>query len=837
MSKLSEDKREVLAYIDAILTMIEKYPTFNLGNIFGDINLGISVNPFDFLLSIICKKVSDSEMIDWLVNLLTKSLPAIELAVKGILLSNLKSTIDCNLDPRIPLWMRQDINGSQIGGEGITVNNERGFIINVRSIDYMNLLSYPPLSQQGQMKYFGTKTYYKFNSDEFGDTKYYSYYDAVMAIEKMRKDAENNPNSGRVPTLDNLVKTSEVDSVYDLARANDFNAFLWFVINKAYFTKHTEINEANLKDYSISYNIEGGTITRRPFESDANDKPTVLNSVSGEFKTTGAIPLPFTEGSTIVQRNGEVGSYFSLLSLCLKATLSQTQLSSIPGDDGLDYSNTNVLDEAVVTASAPKTYKYLFVPVSSNYKSANWYVNSGTYFNFLKPQNQRVAREYNKDLPLCNLELLGAKELSNAKVNGQPFPYVSEETYIKFTILPPPLIHKPYMGVSMGEGARALEYVGEPVWRYKRILFNEFGEPDNKGHFTVAIDNTVSRLDDEATKTTTYKLVDSNGTVVVNWDDGSYFLNGDLTDLKECYPGLTVYDFNYNFVMGMQLFDPSVVASELIELATSIMMSGTLGLNLSINKTETAYQMRIAEVVKNIVESTAFEATDCFYSFSNQKYDEMLNNAELKRSQGYAFQDSSSHAATVSLDDAYSILSEFSDNATLNENQTIITRAITDATAKITEEVLPEDRYNVKLGLVQELIKGLVFTIVESLITPKIILLFEVNRQLLGSHNEKLSIEDFLNSIGGLIASIVIEIRDLILRELLNWVISILTELLSKLASMLALEQIEYYARLMKGLLKACSFKLPSRKLLDSQLDVVDYADIDPIEQPKTEEC
>ena len=52
MSKLSEDKRELLAYIDAILTMIEKYPTFSLGNMFSDINVGVGVNPFDFLLSI-----------------------------------------------------------------------------------------------------------------------------------------------------------------------------------------------------------------------------------------------------------------------------------------------------------------------------------------------------------------------------------------------------------------------------------------------------------------------------------------------------------------------------------------------------------------------------------------------------------------------------------------------------------------------------------------------------------------------------------------------------------------------------------------------------------------
>lgn len=832
MSKLSDDKREVLAYIDAILTMIEKYPTFNLGNIASNINLDASVNPFDFLLSIISKKVTDSEMIDWLVNLLTYSLPSIELGVKGVLLSNLKQTIDCNNDPRIPMWLRQDINGSQIGNE-TSVNNDRGFIFNVKNIDYNNLLSYSPLSEQGQMKYFGTKTYYKFNVKELSDVKYYSYYDAVMAIMKIEENAKNDPNYSIIPTVDNIVKHSEIDSVYELARANDFNAFLWFVINKAYFTSHTEIEKSDLREYSISYDIDGVKIDRSPF-IDNDGETSVLDCFTGEFKTTGALTLPFTQGSTIIQKNG--GSFYKSLSMCLKMESSKVDLPPIPDDDGFDFGKTNVIDETVVTASSPKNYKYTFVPVSSNNKSANWYVNSGTYFNFLKPEDKRVPRNYNDDFAICNLECLGAKELNNAIVNGEKFSYVSEETYLRFTILPAPLIHTPAIGVSLINNE--LKYNGEAMWRFKRILFNEKGEPDNKGHYTVSIinENEGGRFDDYDNKKTIYHLT-NGGEVIVNWEDGYYYLNGDKTNLIECYPGLTVYDFNYNYVMGMQLFDSSVVASQLIEMATNIMMSNSLGVNISINKTESEYQMRISEIVKNIIESTAYEASDCFYSFSNEKYNEMLEKSELKRSQGYSFSDSSSHAVNISLDDAYSILSEFDDNATLNENKNVITRAITTATAKITEEVLPEDKYNIKLNVIQELIKGLVIIIVESLLTPKIILLFEVNKQLMGSHDENLTLEDFLNSISGLITSIVIEIRDIILRELLDWVLSILTDLLEKLSSMLVMEQIEYYTRLMKGLLEACKIKLPSRKLLDSQLDNVDYADIDEIDKPITSEC
>lgn len=838
MANLSEEKREVLAYIDAILTMIEKYPTLNLNGIVDDINLGVSVNPFDFLLSIISKQVTDSEMIEWLVNILTYSLPSIELGVKGILLSNLKQTIDCNNDPIIPEWVRQNITYSNIDNNP-TDNYDRGFIFNLKNIDYNNLLSYSPISEQGQMKYFGTKSYYEINYTNNGENIYkkcYSYFDAVQLVDKLNEEAKNNI-ALNPPKLENVVHKSEIDTVYELARASDFNAFLWFVINKAHFLSPTTINESELKNYTKRYDLGDGTfLDRVPFENNP-EGTSVLDCFSGEFKTSGSIMLPFVPGSTIIQQDPSNSNFYNTLSLCIKNISSKAKLKPLTNDDGYDFGSTEVLNVSVVTASAPKTNKFTLVPVSSNYKSANWYVNSGTYFNFILPENKRKPRDYSKDLSLCNLQKLDLEDLLVSKVNGKPFQFTSLETYIRFTILPAPLIHKPHIEFTVNSGENLIEYSGDNILHYRRILFDSKGNPDNKGNFTVLYN---TREDNSEEKTTTYYYDTGGrkrGEVKVKWENGTYELLGDKTDLIECYPGLTVYDFNYNFVMGMQLFDPSVVASQLLDMATNISMHGSLGLNLSIDKTETYYQMRVAEIVKNIIESTAYEASDCFYTFSNKKYDEMLNDSELKRSQGYEFNNSMNHATVVSLDDAYSILSEFSDNATLEENKDVITRSITQATALITDEVLPEDKYNMKLNIIQELIKGLVTIIVSSLLTPKIILLFEVNKQLMGGHDENLSIEDFIESISGLITSIVIEIRDLILQELMNWAMDILQDLVAKLSSMLVMEKLEYYTRIMTALLKACTFRMPKRKLLDTQLDYVDYADIDEIDQPKTSDC
>ena len=809
MTKLSEEKREVLSFIDAILTMIEKYPTLNWGGMFSNLSVSASVNPFDFLLSIIGRFVTEEQMRDWLVKILTYSLPGIEIAIKGVLLANLKESIDCLNDPRIPEWMRKNPFSQIIteDGQSKVSNDDRGIIIDLKSIDYANMLSYSPMSQEGSHKYFGTASYYTFDSGAFKDRKFYTYANVVTEIMKFGESQNSD-----VPSIYDVIDKSQINSVYELARAVDFNAFLWFVKNKARFLNPQEIN-GNISSSTLQTVVtyEDGEVIKQPFQNCRNK--TILSYLDGvKITATDSFPQPFTVGSTFIQSfsNESEKKYINTISLCFKEEVNPTQ-PMVSNNDvdlfGIDESY-NVLDEVAVTESAPKTYNYHIAPVSSNWNSANWYVNSGTYFNFLRREENRVKRDYGKDFPLCNIEVVD-------KDNAQRLGLYSYDDCVKFTILPAPFVSH----------------------LNKRILFNAKGEADKNGHFTVipTSGETIS-----GTTTIAYTLQKGHK-LYVDLLTSEYYLDneeGRLTELIECYPGLTVYDFNYNFVMGMQLYDPTVVASQLIEAATNLRYSSVGGINFGLNKTEAAYQMRIAEVINKMITSEAsYGVSDCYFSFSNNKFTEMLEKAELKRSNAYDFNIENQAATTISMNDVYDMLNEFNDNGTLVENQDVLTRAISTATVRITEEVLGEDKYNIRVSLIEQMIKSLVFILVSTLLTPKIILLFKVNRELLGKQNMDLSFEEFLESIMGLITKIILEIRELILRELLSWALDLLKTIAEKMASMLFLEQIEYYTRILRALLKACSFKFPKTKVLDTQLDVVNYADIDQVEESPIQEC
>lgn len=794
MSKLSEEKREVLASIDAILTMIEKYPSLNLSGFIDNISLGVSVNPWDFLLDIIAKKVTDEEMMEWLVNMMTTMLPALELGVKGVLLTNLKGLIDCNLDPRIPYWMRKEHDtyfDNLVEGQV----KDNGFIFNLKSIDYTNMLSYSPLSPIGQQKYFGTKSYYTYNKGELKDKKYYSYKEAVQALEELQKNNESVELS-----VKDIIHHGEIDTIYELARANDFNAFLWFVKRKANF-----INAMD-NPFADTYNI------LKPFTTSITISDDIVKGVS--------------VGTVLKQKINDT-KYASMLSLCTKCTTSEiSDNANFTDDNGY----VDVLTENACMAAIPKESVYQFVPVSSNKNSANWYVNSGTYFNFLKEEKNRVARDYGKDYAICNIENITTDEAVAAS-KEQGIPIIPNGEYVRFTILPAPFLHIPTIGMDDGH------LTIEAPWKFKRILFDADGKPSSDGKYSVDAIYTSKTVNDGIC---TYSINNSDAVLNVNTKTGEYSLsNKDFSDFYECYNGLTVYDFNYHFVMGMQLFDPTVIASNLMELVTNIRQNnvGSINIGVGVDKTESAYQIRIAEIIKNIIESSGYESSDCFYSFSNDKFNSMLEKAELKRSQGYAFENATSNIATVNIDEAYDILNEFDDNATLNANKDVLTRAIIKATASITDEALPEDAYNLKLTIIQELIKSFTLNIVQTILTPKIILLFEVNKRMLGSDGTILSLDEFLESISTLLVSIVRQVADMILRELLRWAQSIVLELIHALAALLITEKVEYYTRLMAKLIKACSFRIKRSQPLDTMLDNVDYADIDETAQPQTNEC
>jgi hypothetical protein len=270
--------------------------------------------------------------------------------------------------------------------------------------------------------------------------------------------------------------------------------------------------------------------------------------------------------------------------------------------------------------------------------------------------------------------------------------------------------------------------------------------------------------------------------------------------------------------MGMKLFDAKTIATQLF----NTLMDIRLGIGADIRFGNPEVNDEIRNIVREIINSDDSEINDCYFSFDNSKYSALMRQAEIKRANAKA-------GTKMTYTELVNTINEFDENATLNEQKDVLTRAINSASAIVTEGVDDTDKVTVEFNFVSDLIENLIQAIVYSLLTPKVLMLLEVNQQIMGGKWVKFTLKDLLDSMRDIIIGIVNEVRDFVLQELLKLLMSQLQPLVEMLHSLIAKEQIEDYIDAINEIIRNCPsiwFKF-GNQYLDTSIANVDYADID----------
>ena len=229
MASKKDMQSEAMALIDMGKAMMDKVLSilpFLLSS--PSFSANFSTNPFGLLMQLLKHLgVGYDDLENWLTRMLILVVPLLEIATKAILLTNLKHMVSCSVDPRIPEKYRKKYKQS---GNPET-SQERGIDIDIESIDYLDKLSMSPLSDSGKYSYFG---------------------------------------------LDGITDS------YKFARADDFDAFLWFVIHKGKFPNSaiaTVGDEGKLGFHTSGSRTNGASLLETlevSFEGGKGNQSTIL---------------------------------------------------------------------------------------------------------------------------------------------------------------------------------------------------------------------------------------------------------------------------------------------------------------------------------------------------------------------------------------------------------------------------------------------------------------------------------------------------------------------------------------------------------------------------------
>ena len=300
---------------------------------------------------------------------------------------------------------------------------------------------------------------------------------------------------------------------------------------------------------------------------------------------------------------------------------------------------------------------------------------------------------------------------------------------------------------------------------------------------------------------------------------------------KNYYLKRTLFEFNADYVNSLQLFDPKVLAAQLI---TSLF--GTTTMSLMVGATASWKTELIRDVVKDMVKkqiaSEDFVVSDCFFTFTNDAYNGMLRAADLRQAGLYSQHGEENGNNKIDPTKMLEGLNDFANCADQAGQTTVIKGVIMDAAAEVSKDVYNENEYlaintnfGVNMSFIETLMMNLCTQLVMAILSPKVYLLILVNLEMFGL-STNFDLKSFIERFDALIRSIVKSVVDQFMQYITQEIMKIVEELIQKLIKKLTLEQVEMYARLIKQILMHLRLLTSCGETLGWTQDVPEYADI-----------
>ena len=316
------------------------------------------------------------------------------------------------------------------------------------------------------------------------------------------------------------------------------------------------------------------------------------------------------------------------------------------------------------------------------------------------------------------------------------------------------------------------------------------------------------------------------------------------------YVNKTVFEFNYDYIYSLKLFNSKTIVSNVLNSLLGVINSGAEAIiNGKYSLEEQIIAGKVSEIVTNVMQDENTIINDCFFSFSNDEYDDLLKNSEIKFNNNYVFGTVGGKLDQSTNTNIINEINNIENCATLEEQQTTIENLFTGvafSTAAKNGEVSIKDKFTFGENIIFDIIKECVTQIVLQVLSPKVMVLYALNSYFMGDITEtdisKINISNFilglLKNLTNLITNIVKQIIQILITELLKYLLDELKELLNLILEKLILERLEYYMEIIRRLIALIEMFYNTIKKgakADSFIDNVNYPDIVPKQNNPTE--
>ena len=292
----------------------------------------------------------------------------------------------------------------------------------------------------------------------------------------------------------------------------------------------------------------------------------------------------------------------------------------------------------------------------------------------------------------------------------------------------------------------------------------------------------------------------------------------------------TIFEFNKDYLENIRIFVPRIILSNLIET----LIHGKISILDTLLKSEqdNVIDKKLDMIINGVLEETDTTVSDCFFSFSNEDYIEMIQQTELEKYSATYTGGDGSPATKYSKDALLDALDSINSMATMNETITEITKTVYDIAS------IPSEDSSVKASdgsvamansnWLNRIVSAIMKPIVKSLLTPQVMLLFVINLEAVGMLNIDSNFDKIFELIFKKILSLFVGlaryIRDKIIEFLLKLFKERMQPMLVQWSAILVSENINDWIRLLLEAIQ-CIPRFNIKTDL-TEIDNVQYADI-----------
>tara|TARA_R110000868_G_scaffold203969_9_gene451978 strand:- start:4488 stop:5900 length:1413 start_codon:yes stop_codon:yes gene_type:complete len=242
------------------------------------------------------------------------------------------------------------------------------------------------------------------------------------------------------------------------------------------------------------------------------------------------------------------------------------------------------------------------------------------------------------------------------------------------------------------------------------------------------------------------------------------------------YTNLT--DLNNDFVDSIKLF-----ASEDLIINIIDTLFGSITVQPEVNKSEEQLEeeAKIESVIQCLINADAEDVfDDSYFEFTNEQLLEIKENASNRRNGIRYLKTCGNVEVDVPIKYLIALKTDMAQASTQVEKRDIINNSITLMSSSVAEGSDPVDQYSIELGFIGLMISALVKSIVNAIISPKVITIFLINYKIVyGQTSEYGNPLDFLALNKTLIKNLVNTIVDMIVEVLLKKVLMYITKLIA----------------------------------------------------------